>query len=61
MGRSKKIDRPFHLQARIPESLAMALDLELYSELEGCVPKGRRSELIATLVREWLASRGVIL
>ncbi len=60
MARLKKIDRPFHLQVRIPESLAMKVDLELYSELEGRVPYGKRSELIADLLTEWLQARGII-
>ena len=61
MGRSKKIDQPFHLQVRLPESLVLAMDLELYNELEARVPFGARGELVAQLLRDWLQSRGVVI
>lgn len=59
MPRPKKTDRPCRLEAKVPESVLSRVNLELYSEIEGKIPHGKMSELITSLLREWLESRGV--
>ncbi len=58
MPRAKHLDRPIRFEVTLPESLKSAMELELWSDLEGRVPYGKASELIRQLVREWLRSRG---
>lgn len=60
MPRPRKIDRPVRVEVKLPESLHAKLQLELFSELEGCVPLGRMSELFTDLATEWLQKRGVM-
>lgn len=60
MPRPAKIDRPRRVEAQVPESILARVDLELFSDLEGRVPHGKRSELITMLLKQWLVSeRGV--
>ena len=61
MPRTKKIDTSRRLEVQIPESILSKVRMELFSELEGCVPFGSMSELVATQLAEWLRGRGVIL
>lgn len=59
MPRPKKIDYCVHVSVRIPTSIMSLVELELYSELIGKVPFGAKSELVESLLRDWLKSRGV--
>lgn len=59
MPRPRKVDRPTRIEVNLPESLHAKLKLELWSELEGGVPKGAYTNLFSQLVREWLEARGV--
>ena len=59
MSRPRKVDRPVRFEICLPTTVRAALDLELYSEIEGRVPSGKYSELVTTLIREWLQARGV--
>jgi len=61
MPRPLKLDRPKRIEIYLPQSIYSALQEELFSELEGKVPHGRASEVVTTLVKNWLASRGAIL
>lgn len=61
MPRIKRVDRPVRLEITLPESVSAAVELELFSDIEGRVPYGARSKLIEQLLRDWLASRKVIL
>ena len=61
MPRVKRVDRPVRLEITLPESVSAAVELELFSDIEGRVPYGARSKLIEQLLRQWLASRGVSL
>lgn len=58
MGRSKKVDRPMRTNVSIPTSVFVPVQLELYSEVEECVPRGKLSDLITQLLAEWLKKRG---
>lgn len=61
MPRMKKIDRPRRLEVSIPESILSRIQIELFSELEGKVPFGALSELVAAQLAEWLRDRGITL
>ncbi len=61
MPRVKRVDRPVRLEITLPESVSAAVELELFSDIEGRVPYGARSKLIEQLLRQWLTSRGVSL
>jgi len=61
MPRVKRVDRPVRLEITLPESVSAAVELELFSDIEGRVPYGARSKLIEQLLRQWLSSRGVSL
>jgi len=61
MPRVKRVDRPVRLEITLPESVSAAVELELFSDIEGRVPYGARSKLLEQLLRQWLASRGVSL
>lgn len=59
MGRPKKADKPVEKNVSLPSSVVAAVDLELYSEIEGRVPHGGWSRLVESLLREWLVVRKV--
>lgn len=54
MPAPKRIDRPVSKHLHLPESLVTQVELELYSELEGRVPKGAWQALVERLLREHL-------
>lgn len=60
MSRRLKIDRPVEVPFQIPSSIWEKVQYQLYSEIEGKVPFGARSNLITELLTEWLRDRGVI-
>jgi hypothetical protein len=60
MGRRLKIDRPQRLEVHIPTSLYEKVRAELYSDLEGRVPFGAWSNVIAQSLTEWLRERGIV-
>jgi hypothetical protein len=59
MAPPRRIDRPSRIEIHLPESLHAKLKLELYSEAEGRVPKGRASDLVVELLTDWLSKRGI--
>lgn len=59
-GPPRKLDRPTRIEIWLPESLATKLRLELHSEAEGRVPKGRMSKLGQELFTKWLKERGYV-
>ena len=59
MPRPRKAIRPVEKNISLPQDLVTRVDLELYSDLEGKVPFGAKSELVESLLRDWLKSRGV--
>lgn len=59
MPRPKRIDPPVRKEVSLPQSVVAAIDLELWSELEDCVPQGKWSSLVEELLREWLGERKV--
>lgn len=61
MAQPRKLDRPCKLEIRLPESVYIRFQLELFSELEGRVPLGLYSATVTELVREWLRNRGHVL
>ncbi len=61
MPRPKKTDRPRRLEVSIPESILSRVQIELFSEVEGRVPFGALSELVAQQLAEWLRDRGIVL
>lgn len=54
-GRPAQILRPVALNTFIPEDLKAKMDLHLFSEVEGCVPKGAYSKFLAELLREFFS------
>jgi len=57
MGRPLKTDRPREKNISLPGSLAMRVDLELFSVLEGKVPFGAWQRYIVQLVEADLRKR----
>lgn len=56
MPRKPEVDRPTRLELKLPESLRTRLDLYLFSELEGRVPKGKYQEFFAERVRAFFGN-----
>lgn len=57
MPRKAEIDRPVKLHTALPESLRTRLDLFLWSEVEGKVPKGKHQEFIIARIVAFFNSR----
>lgn len=53
MPKLPAIDRPVKLTTTLPESVRAPLDLHLWSEVEGRVPKGAYQAFIVERVREF--------
>lgn len=53
MPRKPNIDQSTRLELKLPESLRNRLDLFLFSDLEGRVPKGKYQEFFSERVREY--------
>lgn len=60
MTRRLKIDRPREIPFQIPTSIWSKVEEQLFSEIEGKVPFGARSNLVTELLTEWLRERGVM-
>jgi predicted LPLAT superfamily acyltransferase len=54
VSRRPNIERPVRLEVYLPISLRGRLDLHLWSEAEGRVPKGAYSTLLAHLLTDYL-------
>lgn len=52
--RHPNIIRPVRLHTNLPEDVRAKLDLLLYSQVEGRVPKGAYSVFLAERIREFL-------
>lgn len=57
MGRPAKIDTPIRQRVTLPTSIATRVDLLLFSEIEGKVPRGAFSEYVERLIRQDLSNR----
>lgn len=57
MAQPLKIDRPERKNLTLPSSLVVQVELLLYSEVEGRVPKGAWQDYMANLIREDLRKR----
>lgn len=57
MAKPRLIDRPLQKCLQLPTSLVTAVDLQLYSDIQGRVPQGEWNILVAGLLRAWLASQ----
>lgn len=55
--RRPNILRPTKLNLAIPEDIRAKLDLHLWSEVEGRIPKGAYSKLIIQLLTDYLSKR----
>ena len=55
--RKPNLDRPTGLLLKLPESWRARLDLHLFSELEGRVPKGKYVEFFIERLRDFFDSR----
>lgn len=55
MPRRPNLDRPSKINLALPESLRTRLDLLLFSELEGCVPRGKYQEFFVERLTEYFA------
>lgn len=60
MTRRFKLDRPRKIEVQVPTSICQKVEEQLYSEIEGKIPFGARSNLVTELLTEWLRDRGVI-
>lgn len=58
MGKPKNVIPSIEKTVSIPENLVVAVDLELYSTVEGRVPFGAWKRYISNLIRKDLAARG---
>lgn len=58
MPRPKQVDRPVEKSISLPQSMVVAVDLELWSEVEQKVPFGAWKNYIERLVRKDLQLRG---
>jgi hypothetical protein len=61
MPRRPNIDPPVSLLLKLPESLRARLDLLLFSELEGRVPKGKYQEFFIERMKEYFEHRPLAL
>lgn len=52
MPRHAAVDRPIQLTTTMPESVRALLDLHLWSEVEGRVPKGAYQQFLLERIRE---------
>ena len=57
MPRRPNLDRPMRLEINLPETLHTRLTLELFSELEGKIPKGKWSTFFTERAQEYFAWR----
>ena len=57
MARPKKAIRPIEKTICLPEDLVAAVDLKLFSELEGKVPYGAWQRYVVGLIRDDLAKK----
>jgi len=59
MPRRPDLDRPVELSLMLPETIRTKLDLHLYSELEGRVPKGKYREFFLERLQEFFSWRRI--
>ncbi len=59
MPRPRKAIRPVEKNISLPQDVVVAVELELYSDLEGRVPFGAWSKYIEGLIRADLRQRGL--
>ena len=59
MARPRKVTPSVEKTICLARDLVIAVDLELYSELEGRIPFGAWQRYIESLIRDDLARRGV--
>lgn len=57
MGRPRKAIRSVEKNICIPEDIVAAVELELWSELEGKVPFAAWQKLVVELLMAWLRKR----
>lgn len=57
MPRPKKVDRPVEKSISLPESLVVAVELELWSDLEGKVPFGAWQRYVSGLIHRDMVGR----
>jgi len=57
MPRPRKAIRPMEKNLSLPQDLVAAVELELYSEIDGRVPFGAWSKYVEELIRKDLAIR----
>ncbi len=55
MPAKPKLDRPTRLELKLPETLRTRLDLYLFSDLEGRVPKGKYQEFFEERIRAFFS------
>ena len=53
MPRRPDLDRPTRLELKLPESLRTKIDLLLFSELEGMVPRGKYQQFFVERLNEF--------
>lgn len=57
MPRKPDLDPPVHLKTSLPESVRTRLDLLLFSEIEGRVPKGAYQDFFLQRIQEFFTWR----
>ena len=59
MSRRARITPNIHLHTTLPADVSTRLSLLLFSEVEGCVPRGKVQELITRLLRQYFEDKEV--
>ena len=59
MSRQPDVIRPIKLTTTLPEDIRVPLDLHLYSELEGRIPKGAYQRFLIERIQEFFSSRSL--
>lgn len=59
MPAKAKLDRSVYLRTGIPESLMAPLQLHLFSQMEGRIPKGAYQEFLSERIREFFEWRRI--
>lgn len=57
MPRPKKTDRPIEKNISLPQSLVVAVELELWSDLEGKLPFGAWQKYLTGLIEKDMKAR----
>lgn len=58
-GRKPKLYERTAIEVTLPSDVVAKVQIELFSQAVGCVPRGAVAGLVEELLRKWLSQRGV--